>query len=224
MSAKKDEKRALENAALRAAIKEQVDAVETRVDAMDNIRDPAQKILALIELREDLHAAVAQVDRLQETLARKRAARTPRTYAKRVALTLTCMTIVGGMALYTSGDDPDWTSIRDIEKERAKLRDEPMIRAEQKRLADCVARTGELLAAATELCDLQELSKSRHFARLYKVYEPVRDRFQAAAAAQSALGDKRFAPAEKPPAQQAAAKPAGKSIDPARYDHFIKGV
>ncbi len=45
------------------------------------------------------------------------------------------------------------------------------------------------LVAAVKSCDLGDISGSPYFAEAYKIHEPLRDRFTAAAAARAALGD-----------------------------------
>ncbi|MBU6475221.1 MAG: hypothetical protein KGL10_01580 [Alphaproteobacteria bacterium] len=224
MPEKRDAKRAKENAEIFARLKQYADDVaQARADA-GALADPAKKILALLELQDKIYHAKQDMRHLEERLVRKRAGRSVTTIAKRTILTALSLPVITLAATI----EADWTAKGSQRKEKKKLRGAVDIAALEQKMGEEQKDAARALEETVMLCDLQLLSVSPHFATAYKVHEPLRDRFEAAAAARAALGDKPavsngdkpVAPERKKPA--AGKTPAKKSVG--SYDRLKKGI
>ncbi len=205
MSQKQDAKKAEENAALFRHIKEYAEKTEADVANAQNTADPAKRILALLELQSSIRESKRDIWKRKEKLARERAAKSAATLGKRALLVLASIPVVTMIETLTA----DWTSKSSQKAEMMKLCAVTDIAAMEQRIDKCVTNIAALLEDTVAHSDLKDLSDSPHFTKAYKRHEPLRDRFEAAAAARQALGHGQAAPqpqAEEKPAQKRSGK------------------
>ncbi len=193
MSQKQDAKMAEENAALFNQINKYVENIEADLAEVKNTPDPAKKILSLMELQHSIYESRWDVRQLKEDLVRKRAAKSAATLGKRALLVLASVPVITMVETLTA----DWTSKSSQKKEMQKLYAAVNIGDLDKRLAKCQESIVLALDETVAHSDLKALSDSPHFTKAYKQHEPLRDRFEAAAAARQALGHGQPAPQAK---------------------------
>ncbi len=185
MSGKKDARHASEHAILAADLQAFFDKYEQERIKTGNIADPGEKIMALL----DLFGRMADEDKTPEIdrLAKKRAARTPRTYAKRAAGILAFMTLVG--AIVVSDWEAQWISVRQQEEERKNILADAAVGSLARKIKEQRQAVWESLQEMVNTCDLQQLVHSPRFGEIYDMgyaryhcCAPLHARFAAAAA------------------------------------------
>lgn len=191
MSKKKEARQREEHAALAADIDTCLTGLKEKFAAVNSTKDPAKKILELLELNNDLRYVESPVIRKVDDLAYKRTRRTPKSLAKKGALTLVSLTIVGFLAIPR---EVNWYSSKNKAKKKQELCELLDVDGFVKTVNDYRDRTAKALDEAIRHCDLKEVIKSPYYPDALDRSEPLKKRFEAAAFARAAFGDESRAP------------------------------
>ncbi len=224
MRKNKAEKLAAENAAFAAKVAAYMAALDEEFNATGNISDPYEKIIALRAFKNSAGKAKKDVTDLMETLARKRCAHKPSTYAGIAALS-PVIAIVGAMALISSPrrfirewDNSEFSTQKAKSKETAKLRAMVIMDAFYQTINDRCDAADAQINEIIEHGDLRAIAQSPHFEKFHGESEVLRKRFAAAAAKRAVFGDD-AAPEQKPPQTAQQASPRA-PISPEKYAHL----
>ncbi len=187
------------------------EAARQFVDVQDTA-DHASKILKLRETRKYIERAIRDVNDKVDDLSKEHV-------IKHRSASRKFRDALGSEVYIYSARHREDKAV--VAKQLKELSGTDTFLNDMKELSDNVETA---LAATVRNCDLKQISGSPYFSDAYKQHEPLRDRFQAAAAARAALGDGTRAETGEEKKADAEATPETKRPETKinSYDHLRK--